>query len=68
VSLRAEGGSALRWRVDGREFARGADAGWMPWPGRHVLQLVDAGGQVADEVRVEVRGAAVKTSAARGGR
>jgi penicillin-binding protein 1C len=60
VSLRAEGAGALRWKVDGREFARGAQAAWMPWPGRHVLQLVDASGKVADEVRVEVRGAGLK--------
>jgi penicillin-binding protein 1C len=60
LALRAEGGRALRWRVDGREFARGAQAGWLPWPGRHVLQLVDAGGTVLDEVRVEVRGAGLR--------
>jgi penicillin-binding protein 1C len=60
VELRAVGGPGLRWRVDGREFARGAQAGWLPWPGRHVLQLVDAKGAVLDQVRVEVRGAGVK--------
>lgn len=62
LQLRAVGGDALRWRVDGKEFARGAQAGWMPWPGRHVLQLVDARGRVLDEVRVEVRGAGVKAA------
>jgi penicillin-binding protein 1C len=60
VALKAEGGASLRWRVDGREFARGTEAGWMPWPGRHVLQLVDARGTVLDDVHVEVRGAGVK--------
>ncbi|HVE51904.1 MAG TPA: penicillin-binding protein 1C [Ramlibacter sp.] len=60
LQLRAAGGDALRWRVDGREFAQGPQAGWLPWPGRHVLQLVDARGKVLDEVRVEVRGAGVK--------
>nr|WP_255428045.1 penicillin-binding protein 1C [Ramlibacter cellulosilyticus] len=60
VTLRAEGGAHLRWRVDGREFARGASASWQPWPGRHVLQLADASGRVLDEVRIEVRGAGVK--------
>jgi penicillin-binding protein 1C len=63
LALRAEGAGALRWRVDGREFARGAEAAWLPWPGRHVLQLVDTDGRVADEVRVEVRGAGVKAAA-----
>lgn len=63
VALRAEGGRGLRWRLDGREFARGASASWQPWPGRHVLQLVDAAGRVLDEVRIEVRGAGVKAAA-----
>ncbi|MFO0523789.1 MAG: penicillin-binding protein 1C [bacterium] len=31
---------------------------WRPQPGRHRLQLVDAAGNVVDEVRFEVRGAA----------
>jgi penicillin-binding protein 1C len=60
LGLRAEGAGAVRWRVDGRDHARGAQAGWLPWPGRHVLQLIDSEGRVADEVRVEVRGAGVK--------
>jgi penicillin-binding protein 1C len=29
----------------------------MPWPGRHVVRIVDAKGKVLDEVRIEVRGA-----------
>ncbi|HEX2547089.1 MAG TPA: penicillin-binding protein 1C [Ramlibacter sp.] len=60
LDLRAEGAGPWRWRIDGRDFAGGAHAGWLPWPGRHVVQLVDARGRVADEVRVEVRGAGVK--------
>lgn len=64
LALRAEGGEALRWRIGGKELGRGAEAAWLPWPGRHVLQLVDAGGRVADEVRIEVRGAGVKPAAA----
>lgn len=65
LSLRAEGGGQVRWRMDGREFARGALASWQPWPGRHVLQLVDASGRALDEVRIEVRGAGVKKAASR---
>ena len=68
LALRGEGGSALRWRVDGKELARGAEAAWLPWPGRHLLQLVDASGRVADEVRVEVRGAGVRRAAGPHGR
>jgi penicillin-binding protein 1C len=55
-------GHRLRWRMDGREFARGAQAQWLPWPGRHTVQLVGEGGEVLDEIRIEVRGAGVKTS------
>lgn len=60
LALRAQGGSGLRWQVDGRALAAGPQAQWLPWPGRHVLQLLDGQGKVVDEVRVEVRGAGVK--------
>lgn len=53
-------GHQLRWRMDGKEFARGTQAQWLPWPGRHVVQLVDSSGQVVDEIRLEVRGAGVR--------
>lgn len=52
-------GMALRWRLDGKPVARGANWAWLPWPGRHVVQLTDARGTVLDEVRIEVRGAGV---------
>ncbi len=55
-------GHQLRWLMDGKEFARGNHAKWLPWPGRHHITLVDAGNQVLDEIRVEVRGAAVRSS------
>lgn len=61
-SAAAQAGGQLRWRLDGKEIARGAQAAWLPWPGRHVMQLADAGGQVLDEVRFEVRGAGVKAA------
>jgi len=57
-------GHQLRWRMDGKEFARGAQAQWLPWPGRHVVQLVDNSGQVVDEIRLEVRGAGVREAKA----
>lgn len=66
VSFSAEG-RGTRWLMDGKEFARGAQAQWMPWPGRHVVQLVDAGGKVADEIKLEVRGAGVREASARSG-
>jgi penicillin-binding protein 1C len=64
--VRFEAGGAddgLRWRVDGRPHARGARAGWLPWPGRHVVELTDAGGRVLDRVRLDVRGAGVRDGA-----
>ena len=53
-----------RWRLDRRELARGNTAAWLPWPGRHRVQIVNATGEVLDEIRVEVRGAGVRAAAA----
>ena len=58
-------GSGLLWRMDGKPLGRGARVAWLPWPGRHVVQITDATGRVLDEIRIEVRGAGV--AAARGG-
>jgi penicillin-binding protein 1C len=44
--------SVGRWLMDGKEFARGANAQWLPWPGRHVVQLVSASGEKLDEIRL----------------
>ena len=59
VSFTSEGAAAL-WTIDGKAFAQGPQAKWLPWPGRHVVQLVDARGAVLDEVTLEVRGAGVR--------
>ncbi|HET7835965.1 MAG TPA: penicillin-binding protein 1C [Variovorax sp.] len=64
VRFEAEG-RGVQWRIDGKPLARGASAQWLPWPGRHRVQLIDARGQVADEIRLEVRGAGVVESARR---
>jgi penicillin-binding protein 1C len=58
VTFTAEG-SNLRWLMDGKPFAKGSSAQWLPWPGRHVVQIADAKGAVLNEVRLEVRGAGV---------
>jgi penicillin-binding protein 1C len=58
-------GQGLQWRIDGKAFARGNQAQWMPWPGRHVIELADARGEVLDSIRIEVRGAGVLTPVAR---
>ena len=54
----------MRWRMDGKEFAQGYQVQWLPWPGRHVVQLVGARGEVLDTIRLEVRGAGVRSAAA----
>ncbi|WP_034695776.1 penicillin-binding protein 1C [Acidovorax sp. NO-1] len=54
-------GEGLRWRMDGKPLGQGARVAWLPWPGRHVVQIVNARGQVLDEVRIEVRGAGAVT-------
>jgi penicillin-binding protein 1C len=56
-------GAGGRWRLDGKPLAQGAQVQWLPWPGKHVMQLTDARGTVLDEVRFEVRGAGVKERA-----
>lgn len=67
VQFSAEGGHS-RWLVDGKAFARGERAQWLPWPGRHVIQLANAEGRVQDEVRIEVRGAGLRGNAPAGGK
>ena len=61
LTFSAEGRS-LRWLMNGKEFGRGNEVQWLPWPGRHLVQLQGASGKVADEIRLEVRGAGVKPS------
>ena len=65
LRLEASGGADLRWRIDGRELGRGARWSWLPWPGRHRLELADARGRVLDSLQFEVRGAGVRTGAAK---
>ncbi len=58
LSFTAEG-KDLRWQMDGKPFAQGSSAQWLPWPGRHNVKLVNAKGETLDEIRLEVRGAGV---------
>jgi penicillin-binding protein 1C len=48
-------GPAGQWWLDGRRIADGSRAWWSPRPGRHVLELRDAGGRLLDRVDFEVR-------------
>jgi penicillin-binding protein 1C len=59
VNFTAEG-TQLRWLMDGKVWAHGPAAQWLPWPGRHVVQLTNVQGKLLDEIRLEVRGAGVK--------
>ena len=54
-------GAQVAWRIDGKPFAKGPVARWLPWPGRHQIDLLDDRGTVLDTVRLEVRGAGVRT-------
>ncbi|MBN3728336.1 penicillin-binding protein 1C, partial [Burkholderia sp. Ac-20379] len=56
------------WRLDGRTIGRGERVAWLPWPGHHRLELLDASGKLADQVAFEVRGAVARPgTAGRGG-
>ncbi|WP_353367658.1 penicillin-binding protein 1C [Acidovorax sp. FG27] len=54
---------AVRWRIGGRWHGQGAQWGWLPWPGRHQVELLDARGQVIDQIQIEVRGAGLRAGA-----
>ncbi|OMG72965.1 penicillin-binding protein 1C [Burkholderia ubonensis] len=53
------------WRLDDKVIGHADRVAWMPWPGRHRLELVDARGNVADAIGFEVRGAFAKPGARR---
>lgn len=55
--------NTLAWRVDGIVLGRGAALSWAPRPGKHRIELIDEGGQVLDQARIDVRGAGTKPAA-----
>ncbi|MCY1220263.1 penicillin-binding protein 1C [compost metagenome] len=55
---------AVGWRMDGKPLGRGAEVAWLPWPGRHQVELLDAAGKVVDRIGIEVRGASVRAPSA----
>jgi penicillin-binding protein 1C len=59
------GGASTRsaWRLDGKMLGHAERLLWLPWPGRHLLELVDAQGASVDKVRFEVRGANARSAA-----
>jgi penicillin-binding protein 1C len=54
--------SPMQWLLNGKPISKTAHHQWLPLPGRHTLQLTDAQGRVLDEVKFEVRGAAMKVA------
>ena len=60
LQFEAAGGAALRWRIDGKPVGQGARLAWLPWPGRHRVELLDARGQLQDSLQIEVRGAGLR--------
>jgi penicillin-binding protein 1C len=60
-----EGESGGQWWLDGRPLGRGPRLSWLPWPGRHRLELRLPGGRV-EQVGFEVRGAVVKVGGSAG--
>ena len=55
--------SNARWLIDGKLVGQGQNVAWMPWPGRHTITLQTISGKTLDEVKIEVRGAAVRPGA-----
>ncbi len=63
VRLRAQGIHSGKLLLDGKLLPSRRNAqqelirDWLPWPGKHQLQLQDAQGKLLDQVNFEVRGA-----------
>jgi penicillin-binding protein 1C len=53
------------WRLDGKRLGAARPLPWSPWPGQHVLELVDVQGVLLDTVSFEVRGAQARAPAPR---
>jgi penicillin-binding protein 1C len=57
VSFKAVSGEGLAWRLDGQELGPAGEAlDWRPIRGRHLLELVGAGGRPLDRAEFTVRG------------
>ena len=50
-----------QWWISGKRVGQGSAVGWLPWPGRHSVELRQGDGKVLDRVQIEVRGAGVRT-------
>ena len=56
------------WQLDGKRLGAAKPLAWSPWPGHHVLALVDAKGGAIDAVGFDVRGAQVRAAGTRDAR
>ncbi|MBK4733453.1 penicillin-binding protein 1C [Noviherbaspirillum sp. DKR-6] len=66
LHFQATGVARPRWLLDGKPLPAAAQHdGWLPWPGRHALALVDEAGRELDALRFEVRGAVGKVAKGR---
>jgi penicillin-binding protein 1C len=52
------------WHLDGKRLGPAVSTPWALWPGKHVLELVDARANAVEVVRFEVRGAQLQTPVA----
>ncbi|MDO8179239.1 MAG: penicillin-binding protein 1C [Undibacterium sp.] len=73
IRFAAQGVKQAMWLLDGKASVNTNKANptalsidWMPWPGKHLLQLIDDKGLVLDQIRFEVRGALVRIDAPSG--
>jgi penicillin-binding protein 1C len=66
IAFERASGTSTRsaWRLDGKVLGDAQRVLWLPWPGRHVLELVSADGKRADAVHFEVRGATARMATA----
>lgn len=58
--LTGQTANAVSWRIDGKPLGKGGQVAWLPWPGKHRVQLLDAAGRAVHEIGIEVRGASVR--------
>ncbi|MFN0161437.1 MAG: penicillin-binding protein 1C [Burkholderiales bacterium] len=62
LTFTAEAPPGALWNLNGSVLGDARTTTWFPWPGRHLLKLMSADGQVLDQVHFEVRGARVKAA------
>ncbi|MGS0743635.1 penicillin-binding protein 1C [Glaciimonas sp. GG7] len=69
VRFAADGVTDGAWRLDGKILRQPGKSraqkmafDWMPWPGRHTLELLDRNNAIVDQVQFEVRGAVVQNT------